>query len=219
MTEAPRWRLTEAHYLNVPGTEWEQKEMNQTTRKQVTKRYPVPTLLDPKQPTDWNYPDEIIVAHAGVTNMPRDIIFEGPPTLSMEPLNEAAEKLLAPIMAKSQHPIDSLPAQGDPGFTEHLLAKFGQQLQEAINKAGGIPTPVPNTAIPADAVAQLQAQMNALMEKNAELERRIAQAEHADDPLPHVEITEEEEQKSNLGELTPSMSALGAHAKAAARRL
>lgn len=190
--EAPRWRLTEAHYLNVPGTEWEQKELNQTTRKQVTKRYPVPTLLDPKEPSDWNYPEEIIVAYEG-TKMPRDIIFVGPPTLSMEPLNEAAEKLLEPIRAKSQHPIESLPATGE--FSTQLLETFTRQLEAAINRAGGIPQAVPNTAVPSDVVAQLQAQMNALMEKNAELERRIAQAEHADDELPPAEVPDLPEPK------------------------
>ena len=90
-----RWRLTQKHYLNVPGTEFEYRE---TTHygKQIKKNFPVPMFLDPENPGDCNYnqdgesrsgnsntPGEIIVAWADGTERPRDIIFTGSPTLDM----------------------------------------------------------------------------------------------------------------------------------------
>ena len=50
-----RWRLTAKHYLTVPGIEWEQKETNRDTGRQMTKKYPVPLFLDPDDPADQNY--------------------------------------------------------------------------------------------------------------------------------------------------------------------
>src|ERR1700722_1854222 len=99
MTEAPRWRLTNSHYLKVfalpDGTrcEWEHKETSRETGRSVRKLYPVPILLNPSDPADCNYPGEIIIAHAvdGAHNLQQDIVFEGPPTQEMEPLNDAAQ--------------------------------------------------------------------------------------------------------------------------------
>jgi hypothetical protein len=221
MTEAPRWRLQEPHYLNVPGTEYDHKEVNQTTRKQVTKHYKVPLLLDPKEPNDWNYPEEVIVAHAGEHNLRADIIFEGPPTMAMEPLNEEARKLSDVVASKSKHPIDSLPGNG---FSEDLLSLFTKQLNAIVDKVGGIPNrdpTMPNQSIPGDVVAQLQAQMNELMEKNAALERRIAQKEMADvDPLEKVEMSEGEPTTSRAQvDLTTAQHAQRAAAQIQGRRL
>lgn len=221
--QAPRWRLQEPHYLNVPGTEYDSVETNTQTKKRVKKSFPVPLLLDPKNPSDFNYPDEIIVAHAveGAHNLRADIIFEGPPTWSMEPLNEAAEALSNKLPGiKTNHPIDSLPGQGD--FSGDLLHKLSQQLDKVIMAAGGIPKgdpTIPNQAVPADAIAQLQEQMNALMAKNAELERRIAQQEHADDPLPHVEITDEVDEPAKPAKVSePAMAEHAARAAASIGR-
>lgn len=108
-----RYRLREAHYLQVPGTEWEQKETDQASGRQVRKVYPVPLLLDPKNTADCNYPGEVIVANKPSREHPRDIIFTGPPTPDMEPLDEEAEAELA--KRNWVHPIDSLPAEGGHG--------------------------------------------------------------------------------------------------------
>lgn len=217
--EAPRWRLQEPHYLNVPGTEWDHRETSQTTRKQITKHVKVPLLLDPKEPSDWNYPEEVIVAHAveGCHNLRADIIFEGSPTMAMEPLNEEARKLSDKVFANCKHPIDSLPGNG---FTEDMLTMFTRQLEAVINKAGGIPKgnpSVPNTPLPDDVVTKLQAQMNELMEKNAALERRIAQKEMADaDPLEAIEV-EDSPKEPAVGTVRAEPS-LAEHAQRAANQ-
>src|SRR5580704_3501087 len=115
MTEAPRWRLTNPHYLKVfalpDGTrcEWEHKETSRETGRSVRKLYPVPILLNPSDPADCNYPGEIIVAHEGDHNLTQDIIFEGPPTQEMEPLNDAAQAISDSMRDRWLHPIDTLP--------------------------------------------------------------------------------------------------------------
>ena len=91
-----RWKLIEAHYLNVPGTTWEAKEVDRSTGRQVKKVFNVPLYLDPKDEADWNYRREqdpdlqdggIIVCLAG-KGRPRDIVFEGDPTPCMIPLDD-----------------------------------------------------------------------------------------------------------------------------------
>ena len=167
--EVARWRLTSAHYLNVPGTEWEQKETHRETGRQVRKLYPVPLLLDPKDQADWNYPGEIIVAYEG-SKYPRDLIFTGLPTPDMEPLNEAAEAISVGERARYKHPIDSIP--GDYG--QQVLTQLTKQL-DAIISERGIPKAENAGAIPSDAFAQLQQQVAELMAKNIELEGKLNQ--------------------------------------------
>lgn len=106
-----RWRLTAAHYLKVPGTEWEQKETDQQTGKQGRKVYPVPLYLDPNNAADCNYPGEIIVSNKHSAAHPKDIVFSGPPTPDMEPIDDEAIKITEPLKRKweTTHPIEALP--------------------------------------------------------------------------------------------------------------
>lgn len=108
-----RFRLKSPHYLKLKApAEYEHKEVDQATGKQATKRYPVPTHLDPDNPADCNYPGEIIVTDKESRLHPKDLVFLGPPTPEMEPLDEEAERLVAQWEKKWVHPIDSLPATG-----------------------------------------------------------------------------------------------------------
>lgn len=137
--EAPRWRLINAHYLNVltlpDGTrvEWEHKETARETGRTVRKLYPVPMHLDPASPADCNYPGELIVAHEipDAHNLPRDYIFSSEPTPEMEPLNSAAQAISDTLQPKWQHPIDTLPVNGgmtgaEMEFMEKLMATFAK---------------------------------------------------------------------------------------------
>src|SRR6516164_5357111 len=97
-----RWKLLASHYLNVPGTEWEQRETPRETGKEVRKRYFIPRLLNIEDPGDWTekyrndlgqvFGGDIIVCFAG-RGQPKDIVFEGLPTPDMEPLDEEAEAI------------------------------------------------------------------------------------------------------------------------------
>lgn len=131
MTEAPRWRLMTSHYLNVPGTEWEHNESDRTTGKAVRKLYPVPALLDPRNPNDCNRDGDCVVAHAieGLRNERQDVIFLGDPTPDMEPMNDEAEEISNGLKDKWAHPIDTLPANGgmndaEKAFMEKMMLAF-----------------------------------------------------------------------------------------------
>lgn len=152
-----RYRLKGKHYLKIAGTEWEQIEVDLNTGKQARKRYPVPAYLDPEDPSNCNYPGEIIVASKASTAFPRDYVFAGPPTLDMEPLDEEAEAEVAKVMATGEHPIESLPSNGQT-FSDSLLDKLTKQL-DAIAKQNGMPAPASN-----DRVAALEAQIAELKE-------------------------------------------------------
>lgn len=139
MLEAPRWRLTAEHHLNVAqlpdGTkvEWEHKETARESGRTVRKLYPVPMYLNPKDPADHNHPGEIIVAHEvdGARNDPRDYIFSSPPTPEMEPLNEAAEAITEVWKDRWNNPVDSLPSNG--GMTSSESA-FMQKMMDAFER-------------------------------------------------------------------------------------
>ena len=56
-----RWRLTQKHYLNIPGSEWEYSETDRTSGRQARHRYVVPALLDPDSPNDRNREGDVVV--------------------------------------------------------------------------------------------------------------------------------------------------------------
>lgn len=128
-----RWRLTQKHYLNVPGTEWEYKEISQSTGRQVRKVFKVPQYLDPDDPTDCNYPlaarptdrNELIVAHAKGAEK-ADIIFIGDPTPDMTPLDEEAEAISAGLRAKWG--LGNMEVIGEEGYSGALLSELCQTL-------------------------------------------------------------------------------------------
>ncbi len=153
MTEAPRWRLINAHYLNLAplpdGTiiEWKHEETARETGRTVRKLYSVPMLLNPNEPADRNYPDEIIVAHAvsGARNEPRDYIFSSPPTPEMEPLNDAAQAITDSLRPRWEHPIETLPVNGgmdskELQFMQAMMANFAKTVTDAkATPAGATP--------------------------------------------------------------------------------
>jgi|SRR5215475_2787785 len=103
-----RWKLSVEHYLHTdPPSEWEHKETDQSSGRQMRKVYPVPTWLD----------KETIVSD-GNNPKPGDIVFVGEPTPDMQPIDDEAEAISRKIEAtgKWKHPIESLPAQGASTF-------------------------------------------------------------------------------------------------------
>lgn len=171
MTEAPRWRLMSAHYLNVPvlpdGTrvEWEHKETAQHSGRSIRKLYQVPMLLNPNDGADWNYPGEIVVTSfvEGARIPVKDYIFTGDPTPEMEPLNDEAKEITARFKVKWDHPMSE---QGMAQASQ--LNSQEQAFLNAMNKAFANMAPSPNTAVSAedydemkDRVAKLEAMISA----------------------------------------------------------
>ncbi len=93
-----RWKLTEPHYLKVPGTKWEYTMQNRTTGKPQRKVFDVPLYLNPEDEGDWNvregYDGYIAVCHED-KGLPSDIAFIGDPTPGMVPLDDEARELTA----------------------------------------------------------------------------------------------------------------------------
>jgi hypothetical protein len=155
-----RWRLIAPHYLQVPGTEWEYKEVDRKTGRPKTQKFAVPLLLDPSQPQDWTHQNgrdegEINVCYEGKGDS-NDIVFIGEPTPDMMPLDDEAKKISAGFAAKWKHPIESLPG----AYSEHLLDDLQQQVADVQAKTS-------QTQV--DGMSELLTAMAAMMKQNQEL--------------------------------------------------
>lgn len=130
-----RWQLTEPHYLNTKDSKWEFETKNRTTGRSERKQFPVPTHLDPNIEGDWNYTDrigsnivdgKIIVCWEG-QGEPKDIVFEGPPTPGMLPLDDEAKEISAKF--------DWVPTKGLDensqfnSFAQQTLIKLTEELK------------------------------------------------------------------------------------------
>lgn len=163
-----RFQLTAPHYINVENNEWEYKEVDRTTGKEKRHLRQVPRYLHPEDPSDWNYITErlpngqisdgqIIVATKADSSFPKDIVFKGPPTMDMLPLDDEAKIMIAALQKKWSHPINDLSVGG---FAEQLPMIWQQQLEAAKTQAPNIST---------KALEDLQRQNQDLQEKLAEL--------------------------------------------------
>ena len=112
-----RWRLAAKHYLNIPGTEWEYKEIDRTTGRPKNVKFPVPTLLDPDDPSNWNHiiirnqaggPAEGEITVCKGKGEDYDLPFEGDPTPDMVPLDDEAKAISAKFAGRWKHPIETL---------------------------------------------------------------------------------------------------------------
>jgi hypothetical protein len=157
----PRWKLMVGHYLNVPGTEWEYKEITDKGRT-LKKIYPVPLYMNPEDPGDHNWPGEIIVAQEPGAD-PRDYIFTGPPTPDMLPLDEAAQLLSDRESPKWINPIDGAAKRDDLGDAIRDIAAIAGS-----SRPGGM--------VPREEFDELKAQLAEVVAMNKALvskERRV----------------------------------------------
>lgn len=171
-----RWLLTAAHYISVPGNEWEYKETDRNTGKQARTVAEVPRYLDPKDPSDCNRDGDVIVCWEGKGER-HDIVFRGPPTPDMDPLDDEARRVTAELEASGAW---RKPEEGE-AYGENLIKQFMAQIDRLAAK-GIAPTPVAVSENQVDpkAFAEMQAQIKALMEQNAQL---MAQVLKADGPV------------------------------------
>jgi hypothetical protein len=158
-----RWRLTEDHYINASygeeAIEWEYKEIDRITGRERRKRFPVPLFCNVDQ----------IICRPGSERRDDNgrvgpIVFEGPPTPGMEPLDDEAREICAQYSAAWKHPIDSLPGQG---LSASLLSNLERQLDALARNPA---TPVVASGVSKEEFEQLKEQMAQLMAQNAELQ-------------------------------------------------
>jgi hypothetical protein len=166
-----RFRLTDKHYINILGCDWEEKQELQTKvrgRNRLHKRsHAVPMYLDPKDMADHNYPGEIVIATEEDRRYPDDYIV-GPGfivTADMSAIDDEGEEMITEWKRTytGAYPIETL--EGTMGDT--ILAKLSRQLDAL---SGGNPTG-PST-VSAGEVAKLRsenedikAQLAAMMER------------------------------------------------------
>lgn len=166
-----RWKLMEAHYLAVPGTEWEYKETNRETGRQARKVYEVPLYLNPADPADWTdrANEMVVVSNAYNAAHPRDIVFTGPPTPNMEPIDAEAEAISAAESKNWIHPIESL----NMTYSESRLSEFEREIASILAGKVQENRKAPNLSLSGVSVEdfeKLQQQVAMLMERNMQLE-------------------------------------------------
>lgn len=171
-----RWRLTQPHYLAVPGTEWEYKETDRETGRQARKVFEVPLHLDPGNAADWNYRDQeaIIVTNKFDPAFRKDLLFVGDPTPDMDPLDDEAQEITDTLRNSGRwtHPIDSL----NMNYSQSVLSDFERQLAQAlanVAKAQPQAQSVSLGGVSMEAFDKLQQQVATLMERNAQLEEAV----------------------------------------------
>jgi len=208
-----RWKLTEAHYLNVPGTKWEFTIQNRVTGKPQRKTFDVPLYLDPEVDSDWNvregFDGYIAVCHEGKGN-PNDITFLGDPTPGMLPLDDEARALTAKFAWKPTTGTDE----------EAKMASFGNQiLNGLIDQMSDIQTKA-TQAQSVQGMDQLIAVMTQMMAQQGELIAKLANpmmvAAPSLHPEPHPDQAVDVEER--LDEAEPTEEEISWAAKAAAER-
>lgn len=165
-----RWRLNTPHYLNVPGTEWEQKEVSTQTGKQIRKVYQVPLLLNPDLGTDQTPPasGETIVCWEG-KGQPTDYVFVGDPTADMTPIDAEAEKVTEEMRPLWKHPVDSLNPTGPAALAPETLV-----MMEQFAKQIGAAVQAPNSGVSRSEFDELKSMLASMQKQNAELKAALA---------------------------------------------
>lgn len=171
-----RWKLMTPHYLNVIGTEWEYQEIDRKTNKQVRRRFPVPQLLDPRDPSCWtttwgskgDEDGEVIVCLPG-KGTDRDIEFfadskctqPGSPTPDMVPIDDEAKEISASFAGLWAFK----PETDDISYSQSLVDKFQAEMAEKEAKP---------TEVQIAGLDQLMAQMAASQAMMAEAMKLMA---------------------------------------------
>lgn len=165
-----RWRLTESHYLNCPGTTWRRSEIS-ADGEAVEFTYNVPRLLDIKDPRcHTNKAEGIIVVCYEGKGQPGDRTFVGDPTPSMQPLDDEAREISAKYEGRWQHPIESLPN----GLGDQLIRDLEKQIAAigATQKPSGM---IPNSVVSKDEFDGVKKQLDELMAQNAALLEKLSE--------------------------------------------
>ena len=137
-----RWKLMTPHYLNVEGETWEYTENDRQTGRPKRVQFPVPRLLDIRDPSCWtnrwgnkdNEDGEIIVCHAGKGES-KDIVFIGDPTPDMLPVDDEAREISATFENRWKAKPENM--AGD--YSQSLIDKFQVDLAVAQAKSSEVP--------------------------------------------------------------------------------
>jgi hypothetical protein len=133
-----RWKVTAKHYIHAEQygqpTEWERQETNVQTGRMFRKTYKVPLYIDPDDRFCINPHEGFCVVARKGTEKDGDIIFFGPPTPDMEPMDDAAQEETDSEKHKWVNPIDAL----QPTIGENYGTKLLELLQRQVDSAGAV---------------------------------------------------------------------------------
>lgn len=163
-----RWKLMTAHYLKVPGEEWEYQEQDRRTGRPNRVKMPVPRHLDPQDPSCWtnkwgtkdDAEGEVIVCHEGKGEK-TDHVFFGDPTPDMMPVDDEAREISAKFTERWSYKPETAPVS----YSQSLVDKFQQEKAAIEAKPQQIEIP---------GLADLTTAMGAMVKQNQEL---MAQAQ------------------------------------------
>ena len=130
-----RWKLTEPHYLQVEGIKWEYSEVDRVTGRPKRTQFPVPLHLDPNVESDWTHKwdawsGDIIISNGSGAD-PKDLIFTGPVTPGMLPLDDEAKAITAKSAKDKWKPtVDLSPEAQNESYTNQLLSGFIDQMTQ-----------------------------------------------------------------------------------------
>lgn len=140
-----RWKLATAHYLKVPGIEWEYMEQGMGKKgRTLRKKFLVPLFLDPRDSGDWtetwglsdNPEGHIVVCYEG-KGEPKDIVFEGDPTPDMIPLDDEAKALSAQYEKRWQYKVDGdMPGSYSQSLVDHFQEEMAFVQAKPVEVAG-----------------------------------------------------------------------------------
>lgn len=170
-----RWKLTEAHYLKVPGIKWEYNSVDRRTGRPKREVFDVPLQLDPKSIDDLTkhgQPDPTFPSHdvedyiIVVTNTPginqRDVVFEGTPTPGMLPLDDEAKAISAQCSNGVWNPTPGVDEESQRvSFANSVIDDLTKQmntLKDEVNRAPQI-----------EGISELMSTMAAMMKQNQEI--------------------------------------------------
>lgn len=179
-----RWRVTAKHYINArqfgEPTTWVREETNRDTGRAFRRTFPVPLYIDPEDPICINKNLGFCVVALDGSEMPGDIVFDGPPTPDMEPMDDSAREITAKESVKWKDPINSLPIEIGEDFGNKLLAMLTSQM----NTMAPVNTSLKAATDPQ--IAELKAMLAAQQEQIAKL--LGGGNTSTDDPLPELDL-------------------------------
>lgn len=130
-----RWKLTEPHYLAVEGIKWEYSEVDRVTGRPKRTQFPVPIHLDPNIESDWTHrydawSGDIIVSNGNASD-PKDLIYKGPVTPGMLPMDDEAKAITAKAAKDKWSPTQGLDTESqNESYTNKLLSGFIDQMTQ-----------------------------------------------------------------------------------------
>ncbi len=165
-----RWKLTEPHYIFVPGTKWEYSEIDRTTGRPKRTQFDVPLYINPHWEDDlkaFGQPPEgdIIVTNKPNPAFPRDVEFLGGPTLGMVPIDDEAKVLTAQLEKRGLAVTQGLEAEDqNNSYVNKMLSGLIDQM-----------TDLKVTAPPvASGMNEVMQSMVAMMAKQTEILEQLA---------------------------------------------